>query len=118
MGDDEPDSPSAYEQHLLCINECFVYKVPPLRTASGHRAEDWGLAAPLFTGCLRIFQRDVKLSVRVYAYRDPSTLLTADSNLVLFGECPVEVTPQGDITAFVGATLLPLLRPSRPLSAP
>ena len=44
---------SAVEICLLTINECFVYKVPPLRTASGHRAEDWdlahcGLTRPMF----------------------------------------------------------------------
>lgn len=41
----------AYDISLLTIKEVFVYKVPPLRSASGHRAEDWNLAAPLFTGC-------------------------------------------------------------------
>ncbi len=40
----------AYDITLLTIKEVFVYKVPPLRSASGHRAEDWNLAAPLFTG--------------------------------------------------------------------
>ena len=39
-----------FEQTLLSVSECFVYKVPTLRSASGHRAEDWSLAAPLFTG--------------------------------------------------------------------
>ena len=28
-----------FEQLVLTLNEVFVYKVPPLRTASGHRAE-------------------------------------------------------------------------------
>lgn len=38
------------EQPLLTLKEVFVYRVPPLRAASGHRAEDWGLANPVFTG--------------------------------------------------------------------
>ena len=38
------------EQPLLTIKEVFVYRVPPLRAASGHRAEEWGLANPVFTG--------------------------------------------------------------------
>ncbi len=46
----------AFEQTLLTIKEAFIYKVPPLRTASGHRAEDWNLANPLFTGLIRVFQ--------------------------------------------------------------
>ena len=45
----------------LTINECFIYKVPPLRSASGHRAEDWKLENPLFTGCLKVFQADTKV---------------------------------------------------------
>lgn len=38
------------EQPLLTIKEVFVYQVPPLRASSGHRAEEWGLANPVFTG--------------------------------------------------------------------
>lgn len=38
------------EQPLLTMKEVFVYRVPPLRAASGHRAEEWGLANPVFTG--------------------------------------------------------------------
>lgn len=45
-----------YEQIILNINECFFYKVPPMRIASGHRAEDWNLATPLLTGYLRLYQ--------------------------------------------------------------
>lgn len=77
------------ERTVLTIGECFVYKVPPLRTASGHRAEDWGLASPLFTGLLRVFQADIKLRVVVYSYRDPTTLLATPENLVQVGECPI-----------------------------
>ena len=55
-------SPSPHVEILnLTIRECFVYKVPPLRSASGHRAEDWNLASPVFTGCLKIFQADTKV---------------------------------------------------------
>ena len=45
----------AYDISLLSIKEVFVYKVPPLRSASGHRAEDWDLATPLFTGYSAIY---------------------------------------------------------------
>lgn len=38
------------EQPLLTIKEVFVYKVPTLRASSGHRAEEWGLAKPVFSG--------------------------------------------------------------------
>lgn len=73
----------------LIIKECFVYKVPPLRTASGHRAEDWNLANPIFTGCIKIFQADVKLFIRIYRFKDPSGLIVQDDNIQLFGECPI-----------------------------
>ena len=96
---------ASIEQRVLSLNEVFVYKVPPLRTASGHRAEDWGLANPLFTGLLRIFQADTKLRIALYAYKDISTLMETDENLVPFCECPVEVEPRGDITSFVDAVI-------------
>lgn len=61
--DDGDNSPHpALEILVLTISECFVYKIPPLRSASGHRAEEWDLANPLFTGCIRVYQADVKVS--------------------------------------------------------
>ena len=96
---------SSIWQRLLSLSEVFVYKVPPLRTASGHRAEDWGLATPLFTGHMRVFQADTKLKIDLFAYRDPATLMTSDENLVLFGECPIEVKPKEDITTYVDSVI-------------
>ena len=106
MGEEEDvDEGVVVEQNLLSIGECFIYKVPPLRTASGHRAEEWGLASPLLTGFLRVTQADTKLKITLYSYRDPSKLLASDENLVKFAECPIEVAPHGDITAFVDAVI-------------
>lgn len=35
-----------------------VYKIPPLKTNEGHRANDWGdLAKPLWKGRLRIVEK-------------------------------------------------------------
>lgn len=78
-----------------------MYKVPPLTTASGHRAESFGLDNPLFTGHLKVIQTDLKLRVAIYRYKDVTTLLTTPENLILFGECPIEIEPKGDITPFV-----------------
>ena len=94
-----------FEQLLLTVKEVFVYKVPPLKSASGHRAEEWGLEAPLFTGLLKIFQRDKKLRIVLFSYKDPQSLSTAEENLVEFGECPIEVKPKEDIMAFVDAVI-------------
>lgn len=100
---DEPEP--VFEQTILTVSECFVYKVPPLRTASGHRAEDWGLDKPVFTGALKMFQADVKFRIVIYRLKDSSTTLTSDENLIYFAECPIEVKPKGDITAFVDAVI-------------
>lgn len=47
---EEEEEALVIEQPLLTIKEVFVYRVPPLRASSGHRAEEWGLANPVFTG--------------------------------------------------------------------
>lgn len=49
-GEEEEEEELVIEQPLLTIKEVFVYQVPPLRASSGHRAEEWGLANPVFTG--------------------------------------------------------------------
>lgn len=74
-----------FEQTILSVSECFVYKVPALRSASGHRAEDWNLAVPMFTGALRMYQSDLKMRVAIFTYNDQKTLSMADENLTLFG---------------------------------
>lgn len=48
--EDDEEEELVIEQPLLTIKEVFVYQVPPLRASSGHRAEEWGLANPVFTG--------------------------------------------------------------------
>lgn len=62
--ENDEDSPasSTLDMHVISLPECFVYKVPPLRSASGHRAEDWGLEHPLFTGCIKVYQNDERVS--------------------------------------------------------
>lgn len=81
-----------FEQIVLNVSECFVYKVPALRSASGHRAEDWGLANPLFTGALRIYQTDIKMRIALYSYKDDKTLSMVGENLVLFGGNEINMT--------------------------
>jgi len=38
------------EQTLIVIKQCFVYKIPPRATAQGHKAADWDLQNPMWTG--------------------------------------------------------------------
>ena len=47
----EADTPPV-ELILLRCPEVFCYKVPPQASAAGHRAEDWNLGEPRFTGRL------------------------------------------------------------------
>ena len=41
------------EAHLLQIDECFVYKIPPRQSSLGYRAEVWGLDKPFATCVIR-----------------------------------------------------------------
>jgi adaptin ear-binding coat-associated protein 1/2 len=66
-----------------------------------YRAEEWGLEKPLFTGHLKIFQNDVKLRITLFRYKDESTLLATPENLIQFADCPFQITPGEDVTAFV-----------------
>lgn len=83
---------SEFWQQSLHIKETFIYKIPPLATAAGHRAEDWDLANPLLTGSLKCFQCDVKFKIILYG---------ADG--IEFGECPIQVeaNEEGGLLKFV-----------------
>lgn len=45
-------------QTLLTVNEVFVYRIPPMKTSGGHRAEDWDLSNPLKTCKLTVERMD------------------------------------------------------------
>ena len=78
---------------------------------SVYRAEDWDLANPMLTGCLKIFQKNMKLIITIYRYKDtnPTTasLLpdTSDDRLEVFCECPIDLKPQENIIPFVDAVI-------------
>lgn len=46
---------------LQSSDEVYVYKIPPLKTAGGHRADDWDLANPLKTCSLLVEKHGDKL---------------------------------------------------------
>ncbi|KAJ8610706.1 hypothetical protein CTAYLR_005672 [Chrysophaeum taylorii] len=54
------------EQRVLSINEAFLYRVPPLRSTSGHRAEEWGLGSPSMTARIEMIAVDDVLEIRVF----------------------------------------------------
>jgi len=41
-----------YEQTLIVLKECFVYKIPTRTSTHGYRAADWDLSSPMWTGRL------------------------------------------------------------------
>lgn len=101
---DELDPPEAVEITRLTIEECFVYKIPPLGTSSGHRADDWGLANPLLTGALKCVQQDDVLYLRLFEkHKDPedSAGTLQPTTLRLFAECPIKLETGKAIAMFV-----------------
>jgi len=67
------------EQTLQVVRECYVYKIPPRFVSAGHKAADWDLSAPLWTGRLTVSSKGDKCVVKL---EDPSTG-------ELFAQCPV-----------------------------
>lgn len=53
------------EQVLLRVDEAFLYQVPPLKHAAGHKAEDWGLGSPTMTAKLELVGVDDVLYIRI-----------------------------------------------------
>mmetsp|Transcript_18967 Transcript_18967/g.43390 ORF Transcript_18967/g.43390 Transcript_18967/m.43390 type:complete len:378 (-) Transcript_18967:187-1320(-) len=68
------------KQTLMSHNECFVYKVPPLAVASGYRANDWNLAAPLATCGFQVERRN----------NDLYLLFTKENHTKLFALSKIE----------------------------
>lgn len=90
------------DQIQVNIKECFVYQIPALRTSQGHRAEDWKLESPLFTGGLRVYQRNDSLRVIVYRVLPLSLQPTDDSPYSIFAECPIAIeATENDMVRFV-----------------
>ena len=81
-----------------------MYKVPPLKTASGHRAEEWGLDQPMLTAHLKVFQADDRLRIVLYRYIDQGTF-AVEGNTIPFAECPVLMKPNEVITPFVDGVI-------------
>lgn len=59
-----------YEETLLVINECFVYKIPPRTNAEGYRAKDWNIDTFLWSGRLVIRAQGETCVIRL---EDPNT---------------------------------------------
>jgi len=82
------DNAVVFEQLLLTINEVFVYRVPPLRSAKGHRAEEWGLDKPALTGSLKVKERGEHCYIEIY---DMKKSAEGFEQPELFCSCPIRL---------------------------
>mmetsp|Transcript_27252 Transcript_27252/g.38327 ORF Transcript_27252/g.38327 Transcript_27252/m.38327 type:complete len:293 (-) Transcript_27252:206-1084(-) len=64
---EEDEDRVVLQQRLLKTDEVFVYRIPPMKTSSGHRAEDWELAKPLETCSLIVEIIDDALYCKFFA---------------------------------------------------
>lgn len=80
MAADDESSGVLLKQTLMSHGECFVYKVPPLATASGYRANDWNLAAPVETCGFQVERRN----------NDLYLLFTLENHTKLFALSKIE----------------------------
>ncbi|GMR36100.1 hypothetical protein PMAYCL1PPCAC_06295, partial [Pristionchus mayeri] len=72
-----------YESVQLVKNEVFVYRIPPLTNARGHKAADWKLDSPDWTGRMRLVSVADKLILK----------LEDKSNGQLYAKCPIDTYP-------------------------
>jgi hypothetical protein len=82
--DDNEDTTNAggslLRQTLMAQDEVFVYKVPPLTTSSGYRANDWNLSKPLKEGVgFQVERRN----------NDLYLLFTLENHTKLFALCKI-----------------------------
>eukprot|EP00029_Vermamoeba_vermiformis_P011662 TRINITY_DN6478_c0_g1_i1.p1 TRINITY_DN6478_c0_g1~~TRINITY_DN6478_c0_g1_i1.p1 ORF type:complete len:251 (-),score=91.04 TRINITY_DN6478_c0_g1_i1:52-804(-) len=88
------------EQTLCVIKECYVYKIPPLKSATGHRASDWNVEGGgcLWSGRLQVVQKGQKCLIKL--------INTNDGNV--FAECVAtdrSVEPVKDSSRYFVLTL-------------
>ncbi|PIO67670.1 hypothetical protein TELCIR_10567 [Teladorsagia circumcincta] len=72
-----------YENVSLVKPEIFVYRIPPLGTNRGHKAADWKLDAPDWTGRMKLVAIGKRLELRL---EDKSTG-------ALYAKCPIDAFP-------------------------
>ncbi|OEU18236.1 hypothetical protein FRACYDRAFT_153835, partial [Fragilariopsis cylindrus CCMP1102] len=71
------------KQTLMSHNECFLYKVPPLISSDGYRANDWNLANPIQENGVCGFQVERRNN-------DLYLLFTLDNHTKLFAVSKIE----------------------------
>ncbi|GMT13877.1 hypothetical protein PFISCL1PPCAC_5174, partial [Pristionchus fissidentatus] len=72
-----------YESVQLVKNEVFVFRIPPLTNTRGHKAADWKLDNPDWTGRMRLVSVADKLVLK----------LEDKSSGQLYAKCPIDTYP-------------------------
>eukprot|EP00752_Nemacystus_decipiens_P003393 g3139.t2 len=98
----EEEEELVIEQPLLTIKEVFVYRTPPLRASSGHRAEEWGLANPVFTGFLKAVQVGNACCLRLFKPPPEGELGGVPE---LFAECAVRLDHGRTLQVYVESVI-------------
>ena len=93
MGDEEGGG-SLLRQTLMNVDECFVYKIPPMATSGGHRAEQWDLGKPFQTCGLQVERRD----------HDLYLLFTTENHTKLFAMSKMHETIGKSVEAVVDSS--------------
>jgi len=98
---EEEELPKVVLTQTLCkIEQVFVYKIPPMKNAQGHRAEDWDLAKPAATCSLQLVQRDNSLQIQLLGHRPTKTKISPGGPQVmeefLFAQATIVSDPTSD----------------------
>jgi len=70
--DNNVDQPVIIEQRLLKINnQLFIYRIPPMQSIDGHRAELWNLSKPLLhNACsIEVYRKNEEMIIDILAER-------------------------------------------------
>mmetsp|Transcript_30353 Transcript_30353/g.33670 ORF Transcript_30353/g.33670 Transcript_30353/m.33670 type:complete len:301 (-) Transcript_30353:683-1585(-) len=86
-------------QKLLTVNEVFIYRIPHLKSAGGHRAEDWDLANPLQTCVLNVERMDNSCVVNFLVEKINEN--GVGSNVKLFAQSIIVVTETQKLEYFL-----------------
>lgn len=89
--EEEIEEKVVIEQRLLKLDEVFVYRIPPMRSADGHRAEDWNLAKPLQTCSLIVNRVDAALCINIMAERPKANAPPGATESYLFAQSTIQV---------------------------
>lgn len=77
-----------YENVLLVKPKVFVYRIPPIGT-SGHKAADWNLDEPAWTGRMRLVAIGKRLEMK----------LEDGETCALYAKCPIDAHPGNAVEA-------------------